>query len=138
MPEEVEKELTVVRAENTDHETAQTGGLPRLNGVSSTSTDADNLWLGQPTGEPGMDSEPHHHGEAETAGYVLSGKAEVFYGENYENKVELDAGDFIYVPPYLKHVERNQSNTEPVDFVTARSPGNIVVNLDETPDLPPR
>jgi uncharacterized RmlC-like cupin family protein len=131
-------ELTLVTAAEADHETAQTAGLPRLDGVSSETTAASNVWLGQPTGEPGMDSEPHHHGEAETAGYIMSGHAEIFYGENYDRKVEMGPGDFVYIPPYLKHVERNASATEPVEFVTARSPDNIVVNLDEEPDIPPR
>jgi uncharacterized RmlC-like cupin family protein len=85
-----------------------------------------------------MDSEPHHHGEAETGGYVISGNAEVFYGENYENHAEIGPGDFIFVPPYLKHMERNASNKEPVEFVTVRTPSNVVVNLDEDPDVPPR
>jgi len=138
MDEGIERELTVVKSDKTDYDTAQTEGLPRLDGVSSDTTDAANLWLGQPTGEPGMDSEPHHHGEAETAGYIISGRAEIFYGENYDKKVEMEPGDFVYIPPYLKHVERNASETEPVAFVTARTPDNIVVNLDEDSDIPPR
>ncbi|MFB6309950.1 MAG: cupin domain-containing protein [Salinirussus sp.] len=82
-----------------------------------------------------MDSGPHHHGEAETAGYVLSGTSRVYWGENYQEYVELEAGDMVYIPPYLPHVERNMSDTEPVEFVTARSPANIVVNLDEDVDI---
>lgn len=131
-------EITVIRADEAEHDTAQTEGLPRLNGVSSNTCGAENIWLGQPTGEPGMDSGPHHHGEAETAGYVISGNARVYYGENYEHVVDIGPGDFVHVPPYLKHIERNISDTEPVEFVTARTPANIVINLDEDPDIPSR
>lgn len=138
MVEHPDVELAVVRAEETDYGTAQTEGLPRLDGVSSETAGAANVWLGQPTGEPGMDSEPHHHGEAETAGYIVRGHAEIFYGEGYDEKVEMGPGDFVYIPPYLKHVERNASETKPVEFVTARTPGNIVVNLDDDTDIPPR
>lgn len=128
---DTEKEVVAVKADELNEDTAQTEGLPRLDGVSADTTDAESIWMGRPTGPPGMDSGPHHHGEAETAGYVLSGITRVYWGEDYEKYVELEAGDMVYVPPYLPHVERNMSDTEPVEFVTARSPANIVVNLDE-------
>jgi uncharacterized RmlC-like cupin family protein len=77
-----------------------------------------------------MDSGPHHHGEAETGGYVLKGSAVVLFGDDYGEHVELHEGDFIYVPAFVPHIERNLSSTEPVEFVTCRFPGNVVVNLD--------
>jgi uncharacterized RmlC-like cupin family protein len=86
--------------------------------------------MGRVTGPPGMDSGPHHHGEAETGGYVLSGSARIYYGENYAEEVDLFPGDFIYVPGFIPHIETNLSKTEPIEFVTCRFPGNIVVNLD--------
>lgn len=132
---ETDKEVVAVTAEELSDDTAQTEGLPRLDGVSGDTTDAESIWMGRPTGPPGMDSGPHHHGEAETAGYVLSGTTRVYWGEDYEEYVELETGDMVYVPPYLPHVERNMSDTEPVEFVTARSPANIVVNLDEDVDI---
>jgi uncharacterized RmlC-like cupin family protein len=49
----------------------------------------------------------------------------------------MGPGDFAYVPPYVPHVERNLSDTEPVEFVTSRFPGNVVVNLDDMPDQLP-
>jgi uncharacterized RmlC-like cupin family protein len=130
--------ITVIRADEADHDTAQTEGLPRLNGVSAETSDAENIWLGQPTAPPGMDSDPHHHGEAESAGYIISGHARVYYGENYDNVLDMGPGDFAHIPPFLPHLERNLSDTEPIEFVTARTPANIVVNLDEDPGIPPR
>ncbi len=135
MADETPDEVIAVKADETSDDTAQTEGLPRLAGVSGDTTGAQSLWMGRPTGPPGMDSGPHHHGEAETAGYVMSGETRIYYGEDYDEYVDLEEGDFVYVPPYLPHVERNLSDTEPVEFVTARSPGNIVVNLDDDPDL---
>ena len=127
--------VTVVRADETNADTAQTKGMPRLAGVGPETTDASSIWMGQVTGEPGMDSGPHHHGKAETAGYVLSGQTRILYGENYQRSVELGPGDFIYIPPYVPHIERNLDETEPVEFLTARSPDNIVVNLSDEPDI---
>lgn len=131
-------EVIAIHSEDASEKTAQTGGLPRLAGVGSETTGADELWLGRVTGEPGKDSDPHHHGEAETAGYILSGETRIFYGENYDEHVDLSPGDFVYVPPYLPHVERNLSDEDPVEFVTARTPENITVNLQDEPDIPPR
>jgi uncharacterized RmlC-like cupin family protein len=130
-----DNEVIAIPADELSDDTAQTEGLPRLAGVSAETTGASSIWMGRPTGEPGMDSGPHHHGEAETAGYVLSGESRIYYGEAYDEYVDLGPGDFVYVPPFLPHVERNRSDTEPVEFVTARSPDNIVVNLDDDPDI---
>lgn len=132
------RDIAVIPFEEQSDDTAQTEGLPRQTGIDSNTADAESIWLGWVTGEPGMDSGPHHHGEAETAAYCISGRAQVFYGENYDDKIELSAGDFCYIPPNMPHVERNPSDSEPVEFVTTRTPGNVVVNLDDDPDLPPR
>jgi uncharacterized RmlC-like cupin family protein len=116
-------EIKVVRAKELDPNTNQTDNLPRRTGV-----DAPNLWMGKVTGAPKGDSGAHHHGDAETAGYILSGHTRILYGEGFRQYVDLGPGDFIYVPPYVPHIERNLTD-EPVVFITARNPGNIVVNL---------
>lgn len=115
--------ITVMRGSDLDNQTDQTYNLPRKTGV-----DAPNLWMGKVAGAAHGDSGEHHHGEAETAGYILSGHTTILYGDNYENSVELHPGDFLYVPPFVPHIERNL-NDEPVIFITARNPANIVVNL---------
>ncbi|HWE57403.1 MAG TPA: cupin domain-containing protein [Acidimicrobiales bacterium] len=121
----------VVRNGDWSTETAQTAGLPRRAAIwpIESGGQSQGVWVGRVTGEPGMDSGPHHHGEAETVGYVLSGRFQLLYGEDYSEKVELGPGDFIYVPAFVPHIERNLWD-EPVEFITVRRPDNIVVNLD--------
>lgn len=121
----------VVRAGELTGNTAQTVGLPRMAAIWPTAAggQSDGVWAGRVTGEPGMDSGPHHHGKAETIGYCLSGSYTLLYGENYEQQVELGPGDFIYVGAFVPHIERNLSPDVPVEFVTIRVPDNIVVNL---------
>jgi uncharacterized RmlC-like cupin family protein len=133
--ERTQSGLVVVRQEDLSDDTAQTPGLPRLEGVSPEKTGSAGLWMGRVSGPPGMNSGPHHHGEAETGGYVLRGAARVFYGEKYEEYVDVFEGDFIYVPAFMPHIETNLSKTEPVEFVTTRFPGNVVVNLDDDPGV---
>jgi uncharacterized RmlC-like cupin family protein len=62
---------------------------------------------------------------------VLRGKARMRWGEHLEFVAEADAGDFIYVPPYVPHQEINASDDTPLSCVLVRS-GQVpvVVNLD--------
>ncbi|HEV3486239.1 MAG TPA: cupin domain-containing protein [Vicinamibacterales bacterium] len=120
--------ITLVRAGALSTDTAQTAGMPRAVAISDETSEAKNVWVGRVMGEPGMNSQPHHHGEAQSIGFVLSGSARLFYGEQFDSYVDLHAGDFIFIPPYLPHIESNPHD-EPVEFITIRTPGNIVVNL---------
>ncbi|MDR7076154.1 putative RmlC-like cupin family protein [Neobacillus niacini] len=120
------QEVSVVKASNLDESTNQTRNMPRRTGVQSS-----NLWIGRVTGKPGMDSGAHTHGEAETAGFIISGKTQLLYGDGYKIYEEFEKGDFLRVPPFLPHIERNVSDTDTVEFLTARNPGNIVINLDD-------
>ena len=70
---------------------------------------------------------PHHHGEAETAVYVLKGR--VYFGEDFEESVEAGPGDFVVVPVHLPHKEGNPYD-EPAEAIVSRGPDNIVVNLE--------
>jgi uncharacterized RmlC-like cupin family protein len=115
-------------------DTGQSGGAVRVSGVSKQHTPATRIWFGKVSNEPGYRSLPHHHGEAETGGYVLSGIARIYYGENYSEYVDMKEGDFVFVPPYMPHVEVNMSTTEELWWLTTRTPENIVVNLPDVDD----
>jgi uncharacterized RmlC-like cupin family protein len=118
--------IRVIRAEELDSATTQT-----QNSSGKTGVEASKLWMGRVTCEPGKDSGAHHHGEAETASYILSGHTRIYYGEQYEEYMDLGPGDFVYVPPFVPHIERNMSDTEPVVFIAAGNHGNYVIHLDE-------
>ena len=85
--------------------------------------------MGRAHMDPGTVSVPHHHGDAETAGYVISGHCRISYGPAFGEYVDFGPGDFVFVPANYPHIEANLSATEPVDFITARSPDNTVINL---------
>ena len=79
---------------------------------------------------PGAVSAVHHHGESESAIYVISGSARFWSGADLSRSHDADAGDFVWVPPHEVHVEANRSDTEPVRMAVARSTQKaIVVNL---------
>lgn len=124
----------VTRAGSEDTNTAQSGDCIRVSGVSIQHTPATKIWFGQVSNVPGYRSLPHHHGEAETGGYVLRGHGRIYYGENYEQYADMKAGDWVFVPPFMPHVEANMSVTEELVWLTARTPENIVVNLPDVAD----
>ncbi len=124
----------VTRNGEEDRNTTQSGDCIRVSGVSPQHTPATRIWFGEVSNEPGYRSVPHHHGEAETGGRVLRGRGRIYFGEKYQDYLDMEEGDWVFVPPYMPHVEANMSTTEELVWITARTPENIVVNLDEVPD----
>jgi len=125
--------LRHVPAGDLSEDTAQTPGMQRFAAISNSSVGSERLWMGQTHVHPGMRSGDHHHGEAETAIFVLSGTPEfVFLDEVTGDEVRLHAapGDYVFVPPYTPHREENNNPDVEAVVVIARSTQEaIVVNL---------
>jgi uncharacterized RmlC-like cupin family protein len=77
------------------------------------------LWAGRSTTEPGVTSGWHHHGEADTVVYVLSGTVVIEFGED---RVEAGQGEFLLIPGGLVHRESTPSEG-PSKSVVIRSGG---------------
>jgi uncharacterized RmlC-like cupin family protein len=76
-----------------------------------------------------------HHGYLETVVYVLSGVSKVRWGNRLEHKVDLEAGDFVFIPSYMPHQEINPSRDRPTQWVVVRSgPEAIAAELTKAPD----
>ena len=56
------------------------------------------MWAGLVRTAPGMASGWHHHGDYETAIYVVSGRLRMEFGPGGQQVEEAEAGDFLYVP----------------------------------------
>jgi uncharacterized RmlC-like cupin family protein len=122
-------------------DTAQTPGMRRYEAISAARNGSRGIWMGESHIAPGMVSGDHHHGEAETGIYVVSGRPVfVFLEDGEERRIETGPGSYVYVPPYVPHREENPSPDEPAVVVLARSTQEgIVVNLPslraEVPEL---
>ncbi|OIJ68112.1 cupin domain-containing protein [Streptomyces mangrovisoli] len=131
-----------VRADGLDGDTAQTGGMRRFAAVSGKTVGSEKLWMGQTHVAPSTASSDHHHGESETAIYVVSGHPEfVFLDDSGEQSQEVrlrtSPGDYIFVPPFVPHREENPDPAEEAVVVIARSTQEaIVVNLPRLYALP--
>jgi uncharacterized RmlC-like cupin family protein len=114
--------------------------MTREAAISGAITGAERLWFGRVILPPGMVSSVHHHGEAESGIFVVSGHARFVSGDGLDRVADADPGDFVWVPPFGVHVELNRSPDEPVVALVARSTTeSLVVNLP-TPEgwAPPR
>ncbi|MEU6538447.1 cupin domain-containing protein [Streptomyces sp. NPDC047000] len=124
-----------IRADTLDGDTAQTGGMRRFAAVSGRTVGSEKLWMGQTHVAPGTSSSDHHHGESETAIYVVSGHPEfVFLDDSDDHPEEIRLrtapGDYIFVPPFVPHREENPDLREEAVVVIARSTQEaVVVNL---------
>ncbi len=124
----------VTRGGGESDATGQSSGATRISGVSIQHTPATKIWFGKVSNEPGYRSVPHHHGEAETGGYVLLGQARIYFGTDYQDYVDMEEGDWVFVPPFMPHVECNLDRSRPLTWMTTRTPENIVVNLPDVPE----
>jgi uncharacterized RmlC-like cupin family protein len=112
-------------------DTRQTSGMTRLEAISGKTVGCAKVWMGQTHVAPATSSGDHHHGEAETAIYVLSGHpAFVFADGAREVRLETEPGDYIFVPPFVPHREENPGQQEAVVIIARSSQEGIVVNLD--------
>jgi uncharacterized RmlC-like cupin family protein len=126
-----EPDVTVVRGDSLSSDTAQTSGLERFEAISAKRLGAKSLWMGLSVLTAGMRTGVHHHGESETALYVLSGTGRWWIGDRLDVAREALAGDFVFIPPNVVHWEENGSPDTPVVMIVARSTQDaIVVNLD--------
>jgi len=119
-------------------DTAQTSGMTRVEAISGKTVGSTALWMGQTHVSAATASANHHHGESETAIYVVRGHPVfVFYSAELgaETRIEAKPGDYIFVPPWVPHREENPSPDNEAVVVIARTTQEaIVVNL---PSLKP-
>jgi uncharacterized RmlC-like cupin family protein len=89
------------------------------------------FWAGLVRTDPGMVSGWHHHGDYETAIYVLSGLLTMESGRGGSDVVEAGPGDFVYVPKHTIHREGNPSDEESQLIVVRTGTGDAVFNVAE-------
>jgi uncharacterized RmlC-like cupin family protein len=129
------KGVRVVKPLQFDNQTAQTIGMRRLVAISHDLAGSEALWAGVMLAEPDTASSVHHHGPLETVVYVLSGLSKVRWGSRLEREVDLEPGDFVFIPPYTAHQEINPSPDQPTCWIVVRSgPEAVVVDLTKSID----
>jgi uncharacterized RmlC-like cupin family protein len=104
-------------------------------GISAESVGAKGIHLQIVTMPPGAKAKAHLHEAHETALYVLSGEAGMWFGEGLEERVSARAGDFMYIPANVPHQPYNASETESCVAVIARTDPNEQESVVLLPEL---
>jgi uncharacterized RmlC-like cupin family protein len=122
--------LRHVPATDLSGNTPQSRGMRRLEAVSGKTVGSEKVWMGQAHVGPGTNSGNHHHGDSETAIYVVSGHPVfVFAEDGREVRLTPEPGDYVFVPPFTPHREENPADDEAVVVLARSTQEAIVVNV---------
>jgi uncharacterized RmlC-like cupin family protein len=128
--DEWHRPLRHVRAGDLSADTGQTPGMSRREAVSARTVGSERVWMGQTAVAPRTASANHHHGDSETAIYVVSGHPVFVFAENGEEvRLTPGPGDYVFVPPFTPHREENPTDDEAVVVLARSTQEAIVVNL---------
>ena len=106
-------------------EGAGTPGMVREEAVAT-----DRMWAGVATTAPGAVSGWHHHGDYESAIYVLSGALRMEFGPGGGRVLVAGSDDFLYVAPGAVHREGNPTEEELRIVVVRSGSGEPVFNVE--------
>jgi uncharacterized RmlC-like cupin family protein len=127
-----EPDCVVISPNETYHGRQDFDFLP---GVSAQTAGSKALCMHLVTIPPQGRAKPHFHERHETAIYILSGEARMWYGEGLRRHLTVRAGEFLYIPANMPHLPYNASETAPCIGVVARTDPNEQesVTLVDTP-----
>ena len=104
-------------------------------GISAESVGATGLCMHMLRIPPGGRAKVHLHQSHETAIYVLSGRGEMWFGDELEQHLTCGQGDMIYIPAGVPHLPLNPSTTDECVAVLARTDPNEQESVILRPDL---
>jgi len=109
--------------------------LNYFSGVSAENTGAHGICMHMVIIPPNGRANTHLHESHETAIYVIKGKAGMWYGENLSEHLEVEAGEFLYIPAGMPHQPYNPSQTDDAIAVLARTDPNEQESVVLLPEL---
>ncbi len=122
--------LRHIRNADLTGQTNQTTGMTRREAISGATVGSAKVWMGETHVAAHTASGDHHHGDAETAIYVVSGNPVFVFAEgDAEVRIETEPGDYVFVPPFVPHREENPGDGPAVVVIARSSQEGIVVNL---------
>jgi uncharacterized RmlC-like cupin family protein len=130
--------IKVVRAESLTATMLDPSGTGRATAFDFAGSGGHKTWIGTVRLGPDGRTGAHHHGHHEVVVYVVSGRAQIRWGDRLEFAAHVGPGDLVYFAPYVPHQEVNLDADQPVHFLVVRSDNErIVVALDVVPQEPP-
>ena len=105
-------------------------GLAYERGVTSRTTRASSICLQVLTLPPRHRASAHRHFGVETAGFVFSGSLELWFGEDLEECLLIEAGCYSYIPPGIPHLVANPSEDVECIVAVTHGAGTPEVGID--------
>ena len=96
-------------------------GIHYKHGMSRKNVGTTNLSANIATIPPGGVAYAHIHVDFEVILYIIEGKVRHEFGDGLKQKIDNEAGDFIYIKPGVPHEVFNLSDSKPVVAFVARS-----------------
>jgi len=103
-------------------------------GCSSETVGATSICLNILPMPAGAVAKAHYHEGIETIAFLLEGTCKVYYGDDLEKSVEVQAGEQCFVAASIPHAPRNESGA-PCKWAVAHSSGSDQDGLVLTPEL---
>lgn len=125
---------TIIRGDATASYSGKQG-LNYFEGISAQNSSAQAICMHLLHVPPGERSKAHLHDDHETTIYVLSGTARMWYGDQLEQVVDVQAGDFLHIPANVPHMHINSSATDMLTAVIARTDPNEQFSVVLLPEL---
>ena len=97
-------------------------GFEYFEGISRETAGASSICLHLLTIPPKGRGRAHLHAGHETAIYMLQGTTVMWWGNRLENRMEVHAGDFVFIPAGMPHLPMNPSEGEAVAVVARSDP----------------
>jgi uncharacterized RmlC-like cupin family protein len=95
-------------------------GFSYVEGIAKETVGSEAICMHLLTIPPGGRARAHKHATHETAIFVLSGTTVMAWGERLEHRMEVGAGEMLYIPADMPHLPWNPG-AEPATAVIART-----------------
>ncbi|MEL6099832.1 MAG: cupin domain-containing protein [Pseudomonadota bacterium] len=114
-------------------------GFSYFEGIAKETVGSSGICMHLLTVPPGGRAKAHKHATHETAIYIISGHAKMYWGDSLEHLMETSPGDLIYIPADVPHLPVNDGSVEAVAVIARTDPHEqeSVVLLPELDDLVP-
>jgi len=97
-------------------------GFSYFEGIAKETVGSCGICMHMLTVPPGGRAKAHKHATHETAIYVISGTAKMYWGDQLEHMMETRAGDMIYIPADVPHLPFNDGTEDAVAVIARTDP----------------
>jgi uncharacterized RmlC-like cupin family protein len=126
------REIQVIRRDQLAGSVAS-GGMVRMAAVCAELAGSEGIFMGVAQVPAGLRSSAHIHTNCESALFVASGRGRFLVGSRLEQSFDVEAGDFLYIPPDAPHVVVNDGDVDLFLVVARNAQEERVAEYDPEP-----